>query len=140
MLPQAFVVVGDHNGHVGLGVKCAKEVRCPHTLCRVVFDNTINCSQVYTYFYMRLCMYRTLCLCTVPSLLVCPPGCWALFADVWMTLFGVMSTYVHAPRHRICTSVAYHWLLGRGGTARRLLRGAQSILVGEIKDCLHKAF
>ena len=29
--PQAFVVVGDHNGHVGLGVKCAKEVRClPH--------------------------------------------------------------------------------------------------------------
>ena len=23
---QAFVVVGDHNGHVGLGVKCAKEV------------------------------------------------------------------------------------------------------------------
>lgn len=25
--PQAFVCVGDHNGHVGLGVKCAKEVR-----------------------------------------------------------------------------------------------------------------
>jgi hypothetical protein len=25
---QAFVVVGDSNGHVGLGVKCAKEV-CP---------------------------------------------------------------------------------------------------------------
>ncbi len=24
---QAFVVVGDHNGHVGLGTKCAKEVR-----------------------------------------------------------------------------------------------------------------
>lgn len=24
---QAFVVVGDHDGHVGLGVKCAKEVR-----------------------------------------------------------------------------------------------------------------
>lgn len=24
---QAFVCVGDHNGHVGLGVKCAKEVR-----------------------------------------------------------------------------------------------------------------
>ena len=24
---KAFVVVGDHNGHVGLGVKCAKEVR-----------------------------------------------------------------------------------------------------------------
>lgn len=24
--PQAFVVVGDSNGHVGLGVKCAKEV------------------------------------------------------------------------------------------------------------------
>jgi hypothetical protein len=24
---QAFVVVGDSNGHVGLGVKCAKEVR-----------------------------------------------------------------------------------------------------------------
>lgn len=24
--PQAFVVVGDFNGHVGLGVKCAKEV------------------------------------------------------------------------------------------------------------------
>lgn len=23
---QAFVCVGDHNGHVGLGVKCAKEV------------------------------------------------------------------------------------------------------------------
>ncbi len=23
---QAFVVVGDSNGHVGLGVKCAKEV------------------------------------------------------------------------------------------------------------------
>ena len=23
---KAFVVVGDHNGHVGLGVKCAKEV------------------------------------------------------------------------------------------------------------------
>lgn len=23
---QAFVVVGDYNGHVGLGVKCAKEV------------------------------------------------------------------------------------------------------------------
>ncbi len=23
---QAFVVVGDNNGHVGLGVKCAKEV------------------------------------------------------------------------------------------------------------------
>ena len=23
---QAFVVVGDFNGHVGLGVKCAKEV------------------------------------------------------------------------------------------------------------------
>ena len=23
---QAFVVVGDENGHVGLGVKCAKEV------------------------------------------------------------------------------------------------------------------
>jgi len=25
-LLQAFVVVGDNNGHVGLGVKCAKEV------------------------------------------------------------------------------------------------------------------
>lgn len=25
---QAFVVVGDSNGHVGLGVKCAKEVCC----------------------------------------------------------------------------------------------------------------
>jgi hypothetical protein len=25
-LLQAFVVVGDHNGHIGLGVKCAKEV------------------------------------------------------------------------------------------------------------------
>mmetsp|Transcript_20630 Transcript_20630/g.51982 ORF Transcript_20630/g.51982 Transcript_20630/m.51982 type:complete len:139 (+) Transcript_20630:201-617(+) len=24
---KAFVVVGDYNGHVGLGVKCAKEVR-----------------------------------------------------------------------------------------------------------------
>ena len=23
---QAFVAVGDHNGHVGLGVKCSKEV------------------------------------------------------------------------------------------------------------------
>merc|ERR1712086_129582 len=23
---KAFVVVGDHNGHVGLGVKCSKEV------------------------------------------------------------------------------------------------------------------
>lgn len=23
---QAFVVVGDYNGHIGLGVKCAKEV------------------------------------------------------------------------------------------------------------------
>lgn len=27
LLVQAFVVVGDSNGHVGLGVKCAKEVR-----------------------------------------------------------------------------------------------------------------
>ena len=26
LLLQAFVVVGDNNGHVGLGVKCAKEV------------------------------------------------------------------------------------------------------------------
>ena len=26
LLLQAFVVVGDSNGHVGLGVKCAKEV------------------------------------------------------------------------------------------------------------------
>ena len=26
MYLQAFVVVGDYNGHVGLGVKCAKEV------------------------------------------------------------------------------------------------------------------
>ena len=26
---QAFVVVGDYNGHVGLGVKCAKEVLIP---------------------------------------------------------------------------------------------------------------
>ena len=26
MCVQAFVVVGDHNGHIGLGVKCAKEV------------------------------------------------------------------------------------------------------------------
>lgn len=26
---QAFVVVGDYNGHVGLGVKCAKEVSTP---------------------------------------------------------------------------------------------------------------
>ena len=23
---KAFVIIGDHNGHVGLGVKCAKEV------------------------------------------------------------------------------------------------------------------
>ena len=23
---QAFVAIGDHNGHVGLGVKCSKEV------------------------------------------------------------------------------------------------------------------
>ena len=28
VLLQAFVVVGDHNGHVGLGVKCAKEASC----------------------------------------------------------------------------------------------------------------
>jgi small subunit ribosomal protein S2e len=26
---KAFVVVGDYNGHVGLGVKCAKEVCTP---------------------------------------------------------------------------------------------------------------
>lgn len=33
MLVQAFVVVGDSNGHVGLGVKCAKEVsRSRHSL------------------------------------------------------------------------------------------------------------
>lgn len=31
-MAQAFVVVGDYNGHVGLGVKCAKEVcPCPAT-------------------------------------------------------------------------------------------------------------
>ena len=33
---KAFVVVGDHNGHVGLGVKCAKEVgseALPATCC-----------------------------------------------------------------------------------------------------------
>ena len=33
---KAFVVVGDHNGHVGLGVKCAKEVgseAAPATCC-----------------------------------------------------------------------------------------------------------
>lgn len=24
--PQAFVAIGDYNGHVGLGVKCSKEV------------------------------------------------------------------------------------------------------------------
>ena len=33
VLVQAFVVVGDSNGHVGLGVKCAKEVsRSRHPL------------------------------------------------------------------------------------------------------------
>lgn len=32
LLEQAFVVVGDHNGHVGLGVKCAKEVSILVTL------------------------------------------------------------------------------------------------------------
>jgi len=26
VVTQAFVVVGDFNGHIGLGVKCAKEV------------------------------------------------------------------------------------------------------------------
>ena len=36
VLAQAFVVVGDHNGHVGLGVKCAKEVRCPPPFCWAV--------------------------------------------------------------------------------------------------------
>jgi small subunit ribosomal protein S2e len=25
---KAFVAIGDHNGHVGLGVKCSKEVYC----------------------------------------------------------------------------------------------------------------
>ena len=30
---KAFVVVGDHNGHVGLGVKCAKEVGCGVVAC-----------------------------------------------------------------------------------------------------------
>ena len=39
-LLQAFVVVGDHNGHVGLGVKCAKEVTAqpsaaPHQANRI---------------------------------------------------------------------------------------------------------
>ena len=39
---QAFVVVGDFNGHVGLGVKCAKEVAtairggCPALAQRVI--------------------------------------------------------------------------------------------------------
>lgn len=26
MLPQAFVAIGDFDGHIGLGVKCSKEV------------------------------------------------------------------------------------------------------------------
>ncbi len=30
---KAFVVVGDHNGHVGLGVKCAKEVSAGAAIC-----------------------------------------------------------------------------------------------------------
>lgn len=30
---KAFVVVGDHNGHVGLGVKCAKEVSASAAIC-----------------------------------------------------------------------------------------------------------
>ena len=30
---KAFVVVGDHNGHVGLGVKCAKEVSAAAAIC-----------------------------------------------------------------------------------------------------------
>ena len=36
---KAFVVVGDHNGHVGLGVKCAKEVRPP---CRAHLLNVCH--------------------------------------------------------------------------------------------------
>lgn len=37
---QAFVVVGDNNGHVGLGVKCAKEVGpCFFSPC-----NLLTCS------------------------------------------------------------------------------------------------
>ena len=36
---QAFVVVGDNNGHVGLGVKCAKEVRP----CSCSLSNLLTC-------------------------------------------------------------------------------------------------
>ena len=46
-LVQAFVVVGDNNGHVGLGVKCAKEVSpalpsvqlCSLTTCPVMANS-----------------------------------------------------------------------------------------------------
>ena len=41
---KAFVVVGDTNGHVGLGVKCAKEVSCKlwHASCVCVMCTTVT--------------------------------------------------------------------------------------------------
>ena len=42
---KAFVVVGDHNGHVGLGVKCAKEVSAAAAIC------TLWCIWVFCLAY-----------------------------------------------------------------------------------------
>lgn len=44
LLVQAFVVVGDSNGHVGLGVKCAKEVRLNHHLPLGVLKGGPGCN------------------------------------------------------------------------------------------------
>ena len=47
---KAFVVVGDHNGHVGLGVKCAKEVTfeaSPDTCCVATALQLAGCHQSY---------------------------------------------------------------------------------------------
>jgi Ribosomal protein S5, N-terminal domain len=48
---QAFVVVGDSNGHVGLGVKCAKEVA---TAIRGAIILAKTCAPRSAYSLIRL--------------------------------------------------------------------------------------
>ena len=97
VLAQAFVVVGDHNGHVGLGVKCAKEVGVPA-------PQTFLLGSIYADVWRSLDKYVcTVCykleitsFCTVTTFFSSVECCLLLIggADVdikWNTLCSILA-------------------------------------------------
>ena len=75
---QAFVVVGDSNGHVGLGVKCAKEVA---TAIRgaIILAKTCACTHLISASHWQGFMQGQLACAGAKSHEVVPAVTHALF-------------------------------------------------------------